>query len=462
MNIFASHSMRGAAVAVLLSLAVVSFANAAAPIVDPFAQEAAGWGPALGGGLMASRWAEEHADEKSLAVSAELRLRQVGWRNALGKGPGDVSQDQLRAVLGANWRPHRAVRLFGELASGQVEGDSANAAANFRNALSVQQLFVDLRGQRGSVLAGVMAGRQEFADGPRQLMSLSDGPNLHRSWNGVRVYVHDNRWRLGAFDLRATRLGPGRFDESVAHDESLQGLNASVAVAGGSAGSSYIDAFWFHSRQPIYRVAGRIGQDDRQTAGARFWGRRGALKFDWTLVRQSGSTVDDRPIEAWGLFATHGITLSESGWKPRLTSRVDLGSGGGAWGSGTVHTFNPLYASSSYVSEGQLLSLGNLVMVAPGIAVSPTPRSTLSFEYGHARRMDARDAVYATATRAYTGTQDAPGHHVGDLLRLGATWAPDPRISLRLNIEHLRAGGVLRRAGHASASFAFLDLTLRY
>lgn len=76
--------------------------------------------------------------------------------------------------------------------------------------------------------------------------------------------------------------------------------------------------------------------------------------------------------------------------------------------------------------------------------------------------MSAEDALYATATRAYAGTQQAAGTHVGELLRLQGSWRPVPRLTLRLTVEHLRAGAVLRRAGHGSSGFAFLDLTWRY
>ncbi|MBW8311698.1 MAG: alginate export family protein [Rhizobium sp.] len=446
----------------LLALALASLhaanARASATLADPYPQAAAGWGPSLGEGRMASRWAEPLPPGEKFALHAGLRLRQAAWRDAPAKGTTD--QGQLRAVLGADWRPLPALRFYGELASGDVTRGADVAPPNFRNALSVQQLFVELRRPVGTALAGVMAGRQEFADGPRQLLSLSDGPNLHRSWNGLRAYVHAGRWRLGAFDLRATRLGTGTFDDGIDPRETLRGLNAGFVV--GERGTMFVEPFWLRSTQPAYRVAGAAGRDERNTAGLRAWGSRGAWTFDATLARQSGHTVGGRDIDAWGLFATHGLALTDAGWRPRLTARLDLASGGGAWGTGAVRSFHPLYARSSYVSEGQLLALANVAILAPGVTLSPTPRTTLSAEIGHVRRLATDDAVYATATRTYAGTQATSGRHVGELLRVAGTWRPSPRLGLRLAFEHLHAGGVLRRAGHGSASAAFLDLTWRY
>jgi hypothetical protein len=60
-----------------------------------------------------------------------------------------------------------------------------------------------------------MVGRQEYVDGPKQLISLSDSPNIHRTWNGVRAYLHRQDFRVGLFDLRSTQLMQGSFDEHV-------------------------------------------------------------------------------------------------------------------------------------------------------------------------------------------------------------------------------------------------------
>lgn len=448
------------AVAVLLAASLLPLARAFGWQPDPYPLAAAGWGPEAGGGRMASRWAEDLPEGTTFALRGELRLRQAGWRDAPGRGAGDVVQGQLRAVAGADWRPLPGLRVYGELGSGAVDRDRDTATANFRNALSVQQLFLELRRPVGAVLAGVMAGRQEFADGPRQLVSLGDGPNLHRSWNGLRGYVHARRWRLGAFDFRGTRLEPDALDDGVDPRTSLRGMTAGFVL--GQAGESFIEPFWFRTRQSAHRIGTATGEDERDSIGLRAWGRRGALKFDALVLRQTGETAGGRAVSAWAASFGASMALSGSGWRPRLSSRIDLGSGGGAWGTGRVRTFHPLYASSNYVSEGQLLAMPNLLMLVPGVTLSPTPRTTLAFEWAHARRRSADDAVYATATRAYAGTQAVPGHHAADLLRLRASWSPDPRLSLRLTLEHLRAGPVLRRAGHGDAGFVYADLAVRY
>jgi hypothetical protein len=306
-----------------------------------------------------------------------------------------------------------------------------------------------------------MVGRQEFSDGPRQLVSLSDGPNIHRTWNGARLYVHGERSRVGAFDLRATRQRPGAFDEGINNAERLQGLNASLIVSPGAGPNVYLEPFWIHSEKPDFRSGGRIGRDVRDTLGARLWGRYGRLRFGWTLAHQTGG-FGDRDINAWGLFAVQSFELSNVGWKPRVTSHIDIASGGGAYGSGTLKGFNQLYASSNYLGEGQFLSLSNLLMIAPGISVSPTSRANFSFEYGIARRLKEDDAAYAGGMRAYAGTQNVPGHKTGGLIRIAGTYSASKHLTLFVNYEHLAVGGVLKRVGLPSGSYGYVGATFRY
>lgn len=400
--------------------------------------------------------------EASLTLSGELRVRGTS-REGLPLPSGEHRRERLlRGVFGADLRIDRHWRLFAEVGTGQVDTDPELAPANLQNAASLQQAFVEARTDVSGWLLGAMVGRQEFADGPPQLISLGDGANLHRTWNGARLFAHSDRLRLGAFDLEATRHEPGAFDEELDRAERLQGVNAGYVVAAGPAGESVcLDPFWFHSEDPDFLAGASQGLDRRDTFGLRLWGRNGGLRFDWTAARQTGA-FDDREVEALGLFTSQSLALSSAGWLPRLTAHVDVASGGGTYGTGPVHAFNPLYTSSSYLGEGRFLALSNLLLIAPGFAVSPTKGTTFSLEYGIARRLAEEDAVYFGGMRAGPGTQDVPGQDIGKLLRIGGKWSPRDGATLSFGFEHLEAGDVLDRAGLPSGSYGFVSMTLRF
>lgn len=452
--------------------------HAPAP-AGPYPGAAAGWGPLAGQGRFVSRWAEDwralrgaglapsfkampFGGDASLTLSSEVRLRQDAFANAALARGNDPRQTLLRGTLGADLRLDRHLRLYGEVATGQVRGRRAVATPNFQNDASLQQLFVDVRGDAGTTMLGAMLGRQEFADGPRQLLSVSDGPNVHRTWNGVRLYAHGRRLRLGAFDLRVTRPARGGFDEGVEQGERLRGVNASMIVSRDKTGANvYLDPFWIHSTHAQFRAGRSVGPDERDSFGARLWGRRGRVAFDWTAVLQRGEYMQ-RDVEAWGVFAVQRMALAESGWKPRLDLRVDVASGGGTRGLGQVREFNPLYASSAYLGEGQFLGLANLVMLAPGLSVTPAPGTSVTLEYGVARRLTRDDAVRAGGMRVYARTQDVTGSAIGNLLRIAAARPVGAYVTLFLNYEYLAVGDVLTRAGLPSGRYGHVGAALRY
>ena len=101
-------------------------------------------------------------------------------------------------------------------------------------------------------------------------------------------------------------------------------------------------------------------------------------------------------------------------------------------------------------------------MIAPGISVAPTPRTSLSIEYGFARRLNENDAVYAGGMRAYSGTQNVSGHAIGGLLRIVGNWTVNESVSVFVNFEHLVADDVIKRAQLPSASYGYVGATFRY
>lgn len=455
----------------------MSGATTPAP-ADPYPLMAAGWGPEVGNGLLYSRWAEDWTGmraagkapplkamplggDASLTLSSEIRLRGLALDNEQLRREDDYEQGLFRGIVGADLRYNAHLRVYAEIGTAQVTGRRSTASSRFQNDASIQQLFVEARTTAGSTLLGAMVGRQEFADGPRQLISLGEGPNLHRTWNGVRLYAHNRRIRVGAFDLRATRFDRGAFEEDIDHAERLQGMNASLVISPGEGPNTYLEPFWIHSEDPDFRAGDTTGLDDRDTYGARLWGRKGGFRFDWTLARQTGDYVD-RDIDAWGLFTVQSLEVSEEGWKPRLTMQIDIASGGGAYEDGTLKGFNQLYSSTNYLGQGRFLSLSNLLFVSPGLSASPTPSTKLSIEYGFARRLDENDAVYAGGMRAYSGTQDVDGSEVGGLLRISGAWSANEHLTVLAGFEQLAAGDVLDRAGLPSGGYGYVSAAFRY
>lgn len=458
---------------------------------DPYPIVAAGWG-GYSEQFATSRWAEDWStrkaagtapllkamplfgrDDINLTISGELRLRDENYDNGGLVRHNDYHNVELRAILGADLHLGDHFRFYGELGHATVwgHGDGYTViykgntiSAGYQNDIAAQQFFGEARTTIGSnVLVGVMAGRMEFADGPKQLISVSNGNSLHRTFNGFRTYLHTDRFRLSVFRGYVTILNLGGFDEHVNHGEELTAINGSLSLLPFSKTQSlFLDPLWFHTYNLKDPSGPGSGIGHRDTYGARLWGRRGPLVFDWMAFRQTGDHLG-RDISAWGATFDTSYQLTSAGWRPRAGFRVDLSSGGDSYAkAGTIHGFSPVYQSSSYLGEGKLLGDSNLMLLAPTLSFTPLKSVKVSMEYDLVRRMAQNDAFYASGLKPYAGTQNVKGYTVGTYGRANIDWAVTPNVGIEVEAERLQAGKVLHRAGYGSGNYALLGLNLKY
>jgi hypothetical protein len=457
---------------------------------DPYPIVAAGWG-GYSEQFATSRWAEDWTkrraagtapplkamplfgrDDINLTISSELRLRDESYDNGGLVRHNDYHNVELRAIVGANLELGDHFRVYGELGHATVWGHGDGytviykgntVSAGYQNDIAVQQAFGEARTMIGSnVLVGVMAGRMEFADGPKQLVSVSNGNSLHRTFNGFRTYLHTDRFRLSVFRGYVTILGTGGFDEHVNHGEELTAVNGSISLLPFSKSQSlFLDPLWFHTYN-LKDPGATSGLGHRDTYGARLWGRRGPVVFDWMAFRQTGDHLG-RDVDAWGATFDTGYQLFSDGWKPRVGLRLDLASGGGSYDkTGTIHAFSPVYQSSSYLGEGKLLGDSNLMLISPTLSLTPLKPVKVSMEYDLVRRMNENDAFYASGLKPYAGTQNVKGYEVGTFGRINVDWAVTPNVGIEMEAERLQAGHVLHRAGYGSGNYLLLGLDLKY
>jgi len=455
-----------------------------APII-PYPIEAAGYGNPSGD-FFVSRWVEDWSklkakgkapalkamplfgrDDITLTLSGEMRLRSLMYDNGGLRKDDNYHEFIFRAIAGADLHLGDHFRIYAELGHGDHDGDGNptvnSVSASYENDLSVQQIFGEARTNIGSALVGIQGGRFEFADGPKQLMSVSNGPNLHRTWNGARFYLMTDKVRVGAFAGEVTKLGTGTFDEGIDRGEQLQAITTSFVLSHKNGINLFFDPAMYH-RELDAGVAGiTTGRDVRYTYGSRLWGKVGPLNLDVMGYRQTGTHIG-RDVKAWMSSAAVNYLLTPKGIRPRIGFRIDLGSGGRGdqLKTGTVPGFDVVYQSTSYLSEGHLLGYTNLQLFSPTVAITPIKNVTINAEYDLVRRMSTHDAFYAQGNKPYAGTANVAGKTVGNYGRLIAEWEVTHNVAFELEGDLLKAGKVMHEANLPSSKFLLLSLDLRY
>ena len=350
------------------------------------------------------------------------------------------------------------------MAHGGAGGDNyGNPVGAIRNDLAVTQAFFDVTGEIGGREVGVRYGRQFFIDGSPYLISTRNGATLLTPFNGIRGWVRGEHWRADLFDLHPTRLGTGDVSDDRTDDaRRFSGLNVSTQVPSDWFGGSklYLDPFVWRFRQDARRWGAETAREERTYVGARLWGAAGPAQLDWTLARQTGR-FGDRDIEALQVFTTQSMRAGEGAGAPRISLRVDYGSGGGAYDGGVIRNALTPQGVPIFYSYQNVFNPVNMIAVAPGVTVRQG-KTSVTGEVQFTWRASERDAVYRATDLPYAGTEVVEGRHVGEVWKLQLAHTISPRTSLIARYEHLAAGSVLKDAGYESSDYLTAWVNFRF
>lgn len=462
-------------------------ATAPVPAIETgYPAAASGLGPRVGPYLQ-SRWAEDWSGLRDRApaarrdpfdavkyipiaadgqvyatLSGESRIRLNYVTDPGFRAGRDQDQFLIRTVVGADVHLGRHARVFAEVNSAQVFGANPLAIApNQRNGLFVQQLFGEVTGDVAGALIGARVGRQEFMDGPPILLNVRPAPNIYSVLDGVRVSINGKRARATLFSFDTVTLGLRAFDDPTNRKEGIDGVTTSFVVPPFGSAKLFFDPFAFRYHKAQQRLAATVGRERRDFYGMRLWGTVGDATIDVTAVGQRGRFAG-RPISAGAVFVNANYLLDKGALHPRVGGHVDLTSGGGAYGTGTVRDFNFFYAPAPFFSHGVFFGPTNLQIFAPNFRLTPGKRLAFVAEAAFLRRTNERDAIYTNAMTPYAGTQNVRGRDVGKLLRLELGWELGRHLTGAIRAEHLVAGPVLTRARFGDTNYLGGETTFRF
>lgn len=386
-----------------------------------------------------------------LSLGGEARWHYDYTRDpAWGEDPQDADGVFLqRYLLHGDLHLGPQVRLFGQLYSA-LEGGRAGATVPIdENRLDLQQVFVDIALGNDMKLSPVLrAGRQEMAYGSSRLIDVREGPNVRRTFEGVRLLTHAGDWRVDVIATRPVRTEIGSFDDEIDNDQALWGVYAAHAesLLFGSA----LDAYYLGYRRQSARFDQGVADELRHTVGARLWGERQGWDWNWELIAQGGRFGDGH-IAAWSLATDTGYTWSDEQGQPRLGLSANAASGDKNPNDNDLQSFNALFPRGNYFSELALLGPRNFFNLHPSIGFQPLAAVTVTADIDFFWRLETKDGVYNPGGGLLRGAQGSDERFVGTELSLNVTWEINSRLTLTSIYSHFQPGAFIRETGRSSA-----------
>lgn len=390
-----------------------------------------------------------------LSLGGELRERGEAFRNpAFGLRAGSDHVLLHRALLHGDLRIGAALRIFVQLGYLNQSGRKLGPVPTDRNELDLMQGFAEGRLPLAGGHVTLRAGRQEVALGSQRIISVRDGPNARRAFDGARLFWSGERTRIEVLYLKPVDLAPGTFDDSSSRTEAVFGGYGTRKLGTGAS----LDLYVLGYRRNLARFAAASGREERTSFGMRFAGR--ARRLDWNVeaVVQHGR-VGARRIRAWTIASDTGYRLNLP-LGPRIGLKADVASGD--HNAGGLGTFNALYPKLPYFSEANLLVPANLIDLHPQVELRPARTLSLSVGADFAWRETTRDAIYLFPLLPLAGTAGAPGRYTGTQAISELGWEAAPHVTVAASYVHFAPGAVVRRAGGHSGDFGMVSLDWKW
>jgi hypothetical protein len=379
------------------------------------------------------------------SVGGEARPYYERYTNEdWGSAPRDSSGYMLqRYMLHGDFRFGTRFRFFGQIKSGiEIDKNGGPGPAD-EDHIDVHQAFIDVSTNANpDESVALRLGRQELEYGSARLISMREGPNVRRNFDGASLLVRALGWRIDSFFVKPVETDPGVFDDKAISSETLWALYAVRPVKRlGSNGAIDVYYIGLDRREANYQQGD--DREKRHSVGTRFSGKPGNWDHDTELVYQFG-TFGQGDLRAWTIAAKVGYTLSNTHLSPRLGLKADVTSGDRDPNDSDLQTFYPLFPKGAYF--GQLTSVGPLNHRDLHSSLDLTFPAGLSMtaDWVFYWRQSTRDALYGmTGKLARTGLVSG-AREVGNQPGIEVRWKFDRHAEFTINYARFLAGPFLR------------------
>lgn len=379
---------------------------------------------------------------------------------AFGADPQDRHGVWLqRFALHGDWQWPQGWRAFAELHGAHENGRAGGPGPTDENQLELQNAFLEAPFPAApGVEARLRVGRQEMQFGSARLVSVRDGPNVRRTFDGVRLLVRSDVWLVDAIAARPRDDQPGAFDDSTDDSRALWGLYATRWM--GADDERGLDVYYLgYQNDDAVFDQGRASER-RHTLGVRFFGSRGS--WDWNVepMVQFGRFGGDE-LRAWTIASETAYTWSEIAWRPRVVLSANIASGDRNSADPDLETFNPLFPRGNYFSEDATLGPQNFFNAHVFLTLRPTDTWALTADYDLFWRLSTDDAIYGPSGAVLRPSGTGDERFVATAFSFNSEWSVNRKLSFTAIYAYLTPQAFIRDSEPAKP-VRFLELTARY
>lgn len=361
-------------------------------------------------------------------LGGELRLRpELRLGERWGRGPQDDDGNfQQRTRIWGDLQVEGLFRAFVDLEHATSTGLDSVVAPIEEGRLDFNQAFIEAHVPVGQARITARLGRQEIGIGNQTVFDMREGANTRRSLDLLRVMASQGPWDGGFLTGHAVLEKLGSFDDKSNKNYDLTGVHAGRTFGTGLRSARAEALFVSSDRASLAFDSEPAARDQRRTLSLRYAGKRDAWSIDVEGIRQWGS-FGDLDINAYYITGTAAYSW-QSGWKPKLALRIDMGSGDKDPNDGKIGTYAPLFPKPlTYNGD---LGPHNLTIVQPMLSLQPTPKLKLDFSAAGLWRTSIHDGVYSLGGQVLRRADETDSRFFGKRVTAAGQYALNPFMTL--------------------------------
>lgn len=377
-----------------------------------------------------------------LSFGGEVRLQYFYARN---DGWGDEPEDKdgyvlSRYLLHTDLHVGRHFRTFIQVQSSMANSKTAASPVD-EDPLDLHQAFVDYSttlNPKTKLLFRL--GRQELSYGSQRLVAVRDGPNNRQAFDGAKISVLHNEYKLDFFYSHYVLAKKGIFDDGWNRNVQFWGsyltLNKVPVV-------QHMDIYYLGLWRRNADFDDGSGPELRHSAGTRIFGKYSALKYDLEGLYQFGD-FNTRKISAWTASVNIAYEFEQIKYKPEIGFKTELISGDKKYGDHALQTFNPMFPRGAYFGLAALIGPSNLIDIHPSLSFELTPGLDWNMDYDLFWRYSLNDGIYAPNTSLMYSGKNSAERNIGQQFSSELVYTPNPFLYFRAELTWFKAEAYLK------------------
>lgn len=367
------------------------------------------------------------------SFGAELRGSYEVYRNYnWGSGPQDRNGYYLNRLIGhADFHLGPSVRIFTELQSGLEFGRNGGPRpAIDEDKLDLGQLFIELRPstRQDRVPIAARVGRQDFNYGDGSLVSLRD-LNVRRPFDGIKLILQQQEWRIDVFAARPVVTSPGFFDDGPDHTQTFWGIWATDRKK--QSFVRQLDFYYLGLDRKNAQFDQGTARERRNTLGLNAHETAGRFSLFQEGDLQFGTFGAGRLL-AWKLAQIASYSLPRVRYHPVLEFQGAISSGDKNPQNADLQTFYPLFPAGVYYGDMVFTSGSlNAIVAHPSLATQLSKTLTLSVDSFSLWRQRTRDGLYSQSGMFLPTAQISQSRYIGATQDLDIDWRLDRHTNAR-------------------------------